>query len=62
MSDGSRSGPHSARQRDEDRLLLHYALGKAYLNIRERAARLSPENQGSRRKRATFNSGAVSAH
>jgi tetratricopeptide (TPR) repeat protein len=53
-SDGSRSGPRSARQRDEDRLLLHYALAKAYLDIKDAPRAFHHLNQGSRRKRATF--------
>ncbi len=53
-SDGSRSRPRSARQRDEDRLLLHYALGKAYLDVKDAPRAFQHLNEGSRRKRATF--------
>ena len=53
-SNGSRNRPRSARQRAEDRVLLHYALGQAYLDVRDAPRAFQHLNEGSRRKRATF--------
>ena len=43
-----------ARQRDLDRLLLHYALGKAYLDIADARRAFDHLNAGSRLKRAAI--------
>lgn len=45
-------GRRSARQADSDRLLLHYALGKAYLDIGDGPDAFRHLNAGSRLKRA----------
>lgn len=51
--DADRRGRRSAREIEGDRLLLHYALGKAYLDVRDAPRAFHHLNAGGRLKRAT---------
>jgi tetratricopeptide (TPR) repeat protein len=53
--------PHSKPQPAEDRMLLHYAIGKACMDIKDAPRAFAHLNQGSRLKRATLTYDAEAA-